>query len=364
MNTLYTPHRISGLHLSSRIVMAPMTRARAAQPGNVPSALMAHYYAQRASAGLIISEATQVSPQGQGYSFAPGIHSDAQIMGWRKVTDAVHEAGGRMFLQLWHVGRMSHGSFHADGKPVAPSAIAPNAEVWVVNSQTGAGQMLECPTPRALSTFEVKSIVQDFKQAARNALLAGFDGVEIHGANGYLIDQFLRASSNKRDDRYGGSVHNRIRFAVEIAEHVSHVFGAGRVGFRLSPFNMSRGMDDPSAPDTMIALAKSLNAMALGYIHIAEADWDYAPETPVSFRRALRDAFGGTIIVAGNYNAEKSEAILASGHADLVAFGRPFIANPDLPRRLMNGAALSPFDPSTLFGGSEQGYTSYQPLQA
>lgn len=361
MTSLFSPLVHGGLPLPSRIVMAPMTRARAAQPGNVPTPLMAQYYAQRASAGLIIAEATQISPQGQGYSFTPGIHSARQVAGWRQVTEAVHAAGGRILLQLWHVGRMSHASFHPDGLPVAPSALAPGASVWVADPATGKGRMLPCPVPRALDTSEIAGIVADYARAARNAREAGFDGVEIHAANGYLLDSFLRASSNLRTDSYGGTTENRLRLLREVAEAVAPVFGPERTGFRFSPFITQRGMDDPAAPETILALVRVLNDLGLGHVHIAEADWDDAPETPREFRVALRQAFAGHIIVAGGYDAPRAQALLTDGLVDLVAFGRPFLANPDFPRRLAAQLPLADFDPETLFGGGAEGFTTYPP---
>ncbi|MCB1459625.1 MAG: alkene reductase [Nitratireductor sp.] len=356
---LFKSGKIGSLSIPHRIVMAPMTRSRSTQPGDVPNAMMAEYYAQRASAGMIITEATQISPEGKGYSFTPGIHSGEQVAGWKLVTNAVHAAGGRIVLQLWHVGRMSHESFHPDGKPVAPSAIAPGAQVWIVDPQTGEGGMVDCPTPRALSTQEIARVVDDYRKAAENARTAGFDGVEIHAANGYLIDEFLRKSSNHRTDQYGGSTDNRIRFAVEVAEAVSAVMGPDRTGIRFSPFITQRGMDDAEAPATILTLARVLDRIGLAYVHLAEADWDDAPETPRSFREALRTAFSGKVIVAGGYNRDKAETTLADGLADAVAFGRPFIANPDLPKRFAEGLPLAGFDPATLFGGDAHGYTTY-----
>lgn len=361
---LFEPVTLGAVHLPHRVVMAPMTRSRAAQPGDVPNSMMAEYYAQRATAGMIITEATQISREGKGYSFTPGIYSNEQVAGWQLVTDAVHAAGGRIVLQLWHVGRMSHESFHEDGKPVAPSAIAPGAQVWVVDPETGEGGMAECPTPRALTTREVERVVDDYRRAAQNAKAAGFDGVEIHAANGYLIDEFLRASSNQRTDRYGGSPANRLRFAVDVAKAVSEVMGADRTGIRFSPFITQRGMNDAEAPATILALARALDRIGLAYIHLAEADWDDAPKTPHPFRIALRSAFSGQVIVAGGYDKERAEAILADNLADAVAFGRPFIANPDLPRRLAEGLPLAGFDGGALFGGAAYGYTSYSPYEA
>lgn len=357
--SLFQPLSLGAIELPHRIAMAPMTRARSTQPGNVPNEMMARYYAQRASAAVIITEATQISQQGQGYSFTPGIHSAAQVAGWRQVTDAVHAAGGRIVLQLWHVGRMSHASFHADGLPVAPSALSPDAKVWIVDPATGAGGMVDCPAPRALTTKEVGEVVQDFARAAANAMKAGFDGVEIHGANGYLVDEFLRRSSNHRTDQYGGSQENRLRFLVEVAEAVASEAGAGRTGIRLSPFITQRNMIDEEIVPTTLKAARELSRIGLAYIHLAEADWDDAPVTPLSFRQDLREAFSGKVIVAGKYDPQRSEAILATGLADVVAFGRPFIANPDLPRRYRENLPLAAFDGATLFGGNTEGYSTY-----
>lgn len=357
---LFNPVTIGAIDLPNRVVMAPMTRCRSDQPGDVPNAMMAEYYAQRATAGMIISEATQITPEGKGYSFTPGIHSDAQIAGWKQVTDAVHIAGGRIILQLWHVGRMSHSMFHEDGLPVAPSAIAPNATVWIADPETGLGGMAECPVPRALETDEIARVIEDYRIAAHNAKVVGFDGVEIHAANGYLIDEFLRSTSNQRDDIYGGSVENRIRFAVEVAKVVSAEVGAERTGIRFSPFITQRGMDDADAPHTILTLARELDRIGLAYIHLAEADWDDAPGTPEWFRRKLREIYSGVVMVAGGYMPDKAEAMLEKNCVDAVAFGRPFIANPDLPRRFAENLPLSDFDGDTLFGGDAAGYTTYR----
>lgn len=359
--SLFAPLPLGPLALPNRMVMAPMTRARSTQPGDVPNAMMATYYAQRASAGLIVSEATQISPQGQGYSFTPGIYSEAQVQGWRRVTDAVHAEGGRMVLQLWHVGRMSHASFHPDGLPVAPSALSPEAKVWVVGDD-GVGHMVDCPVPRALDTAEIAGVIDDFRRAAANAMRAGFDGVEIHGANGYLIDQFLRTTSNHRTDAYGGTMDNRTRFAREVAAAVASEAGAERTGMRLAPFITQRNMNCPEIIPTMLHLARQLDTLGLAYIHLAEADWDDAPSIPDDFRQALRNAYSGRVIVAGKYTPDRAQQILSSGMADLVAFGRPFIANPDLPARYAGGLTLATFDPATLFGGNEQGYSDYGPV--
>jgi N-ethylmaleimide reductase len=361
---LFRPLQLGPLALPSRIVMAPMTRARSSQPGDVPNALMAQYYAQRASAGLIVTEATQISRQGQGYSFTPGIYSDAQVDGWRRVTDAVHAEGGRMVLQLWHVGRMSHASFHADGLPVAPSAIAPQAQVWVAGDD-GVGRMVDSPVPRALSVQDIQGVIGDFRRAAANAMRAGFDGVEIHGANGYLVDQFLRTTSNQRTDAYtGATLEGRTRFALEVATAVASEAGAERTGMRLAPFITQRGMDCPEIIPTMLHLARQLDATGLAYLHLVEADWADAPQIPDAFRTALRQAYQGRVIVAGGYDAARASQVLSDGFADLVAFGRPFIANPDLPRRLADGLPLAAFDAKALFGGDARGYSDYAAYEA
>lgn len=360
MNTssLFTPLRFGAFDLPHRVVMAPMTRCRTAQPGNVPTALMAAYYAQRASAGMIVSEATQISPQGQGYSFTPGIHSLEQLAGWRGVTKAVHDAGGRMVLQLWHVGRMSHPVFQNGQAPVAPSAIAPNAQVWIVG-ENGQGGMVDCPVPRALTIPEIQTIVEDYRQAALNAMAAGFDGVEIHAANGYLIDSFLRSGSNQRTDAYGGTIDKRLRFLDEVVDAVAGVVGPGRVGVRLSPHITQRGMGCPDIVATTLKAAARLSDKGIAYLHFAEADWDDAPAVPESFRRDLRRAFGGAIGVAGGYSAAKAQSVIDAGWVDWVAFGRPFIGNPDLPQRLQRQLPLASPDNSTLFGGDARGYTDY-----
>ncbi|WP_423596281.1 alkene reductase [Roseateles sp. MS654] len=363
MSNLFSPVTVGPLALPNRIVMAPMTRARSTQPGNIPNEMMAAYYAQRASAALIVSEATQVSPEGQGYSFTPGIHSDEQVAGWQLVTRAVHRAGGRMVLQLWHVGRMSHPLFHGGGQPVAPSALPPEAQVWVADEH-GVGRMVDCPVPRALTIDEIHATVQDFRRAAANAIRAGFDGVEIHGANGYLIDQFLRTTSNHRDDAYGGTRGNRLRFLLDVVDAVTAEIGADRIGVRVAPFNTTRNMDCPDIIPTILQAARDLSLRGIGYLHLAEADWDNAPTIPDDFRRALRQAFTGRIIVAGRYDVARAQAMLAAGLADLVAFGRSFIANPDLPARLAQGLPLASFDREALFGGTEKGYSDYPAVAA
>jgi len=355
---LFRPLQLGPLELPNRIVMAPMTRSRSSQPGDVPNEMMAAYYAQRASAGLIVTEATQISPEGQGYSFTPGIYSDAQVQGWRRVTDAVHAAGGRIALQLWHVGRMSHASFHSDGLPVAPSALSPDAQVWVVGSD-GVGRMVDCPVPRAMTLDDIQRVIGDFRRGAANAMRAGFDAVEVHGANGYLIDQFLRTTSNHRTDSYGGSIERRTRFAEEVVAAVASEAGAERTGIRLAPFITQRNMNCPEIIPTILHLARRLDELGTAYIHLAEADWDDAPVVPHAFRHQLRQAWQGRVVVAGKYDAERAEQIIGAGLADLVAFGRPFIANPDLPARYAAGLPLAAFDGQLLFGGTARGYSDY-----
>jgi N-ethylmaleimide reductase len=356
---LFTPVVVAGHTLAHRVVMAPMTRARSTQPGDVPNAINARYYAQRASAALIVTEATQVSPQGKGYSFTPGIYSPEHVAGWRLVTDAVHSAGGRIFLQLWHVGRMSHTDFQNGKLPVAPSAVSFDGQIWKVDPATGMGAMVTSPTPRALTRDEIDDVVADFRQAARHAIDAGFDGVEIHGANGYLIDQFLRTTSNVRTDEYGGSRENRLRFLKDVVNAVADEVGAERTAIRLAPFLTARGMACPDILPTILAATEFLQARGIGYLHLVEADWDDAPQFTEEFRQAIRARFKRPIIVAGNYDKARADWVLSSGYADLVAFGRPFVANPDFPRRLADDLPLAGFDDSTLFGGDERGYIDY-----
>ncbi|WP_299535585.1 alkene reductase [uncultured Herbaspirillum sp.] len=360
--TLLTPLTVGQLTLPHRIVMAPMTRARSSQPGDVPNAMNALHYAQRASAALIITEASQISPQGKGYSFTPGIYSAEQVQGWRLVSLAVHDAGGRIFLQLWHVGRMSHPDFHGGALPVAPSALPFEGQIWKVDPAAGVGGMVASPTPRALAHAEIKAIVEDFRRAARNAIAAGFDGVEIHGANGYLIDQFLRTTSNVRTDEYGGSRENRLRFLKEVIDAVADEVGAHRTAIRLAPFLTARGMDCPDILPTILDAASFLQQRGIAYLHLVEADWDDAPVVTESFRQQLRERFTHPIIVAGNYNKARAQWVLEQGYADLVAFGRPFVANPDFPRRLAEDLPLADFDGAALFGGGAAGYTDYPPL--
>ncbi|MBU2849063.1 alkene reductase [Acidithiobacillus ferriphilus] len=362
---LFTPYRLGTLELPNRIVMPPMTRSRAGA-GNVPTPLMATYYAQRASAGLIVSEGTQISQQGQGYAWTPGIHSPEQVAGWRTVTDAVHAAEGRIFAQLWHVGRVSHVSLQpGSAAPVSSSPLlADGVKVFIdpegKGPQAGVGEMVQHSAPRALSEAEISQVVQDFAIAARNALDAGFDGVELHGANGYLINQFIDSRPNTRADGYGGSLPNRLRFLREVTEAVAAVTGPQRLGVRLAPLTTLQGAVDDTPQATYLGAAKVLDDLGVAYLHIAEADWEDAPEMPAAFKEALRLIYRGTLIYAGKYTAERAETALRNGWADLIGFGRPFVANPDLPSRLRQGLPLNEPDGRHFFGGAEVGYTDYQ----
>lgn len=363
IDKLLTPVRVGNLTLANRVFMAPLTRSRASQPGDVPSALNASYYAQRATAGLIVTEATQISRQGQGYAWTPGIYSDAQEAGWKAVVDGVHAAGGAASLQLWHVGRISNRLLQEDGQaPVAPSALrAANSKSFVVQPDGTAGNA-PTDTPRALETAELPGIVADYAAAARRAVRAGFDFVEIHAANGYLLHQFLATGVNQRTDQYGGTLENRARLLLEVVDALVAEIGAARVGVRLSPNFVAHDIEDAESEAAAIYLAQQFSRRKLAYLHIAEPDWVGGPTLTTEFHAALRQAFTGALVFCGNYTAEKAEALIAAGTADAVAFGRPYIANPDLVKRFAQGAALNTPDPSTFYGGAEQGYTDYPAL--
>lgn len=353
--------------LKNRIVLPPLTRSRSSQPGNIPNDLMATYYRQRTGAGFMVTEGTQIEPRGQGYAWTPGIHSAEQILGWRKVTDAVHAEGGTIFAQLWHVGRVSHTSLQPNGEaPVAPSAIPAEGVSVFIETGPGTGALAPPSMPRALTAAEVKKLVQLYAQAARNALDAGFDGVEIHSANGYLINQFISAHSNQRDDEYGGSLQNRLRFLREVTQAVAAVVGKDRLGVRFAPLFASTdearvylGLVEENPHETYVEAVKVLEEVGIAYLSLAEADWENAPELPESFRSAVREVFSGRILYAGKYTAERGKRVLEAGWGDLVAFGRPFIANPDLPKRIANGWPLNPVDPASMYGGTAVGYTDY-----
>ncbi|MGP4957888.1 alkene reductase [Pseudomonas helleri] len=353
--------------LKNRIVLPPLTRSRSSQPGNIPNDLMATYYRQRTGAGFMVTEGTQIEPRGQGYAWTPGIHSADHFLGWRKVTDAVHAEGGTIFAQLWHVGRVSHTSLQPNGEaPVAPSAIPAEGVSVFIETGPGTGALAPPSMPRALTTAEVKELVQLYAQAARNALDAGFDGVEIHSANGYLINQFISAHSNQRDDEYGGSLQNRLRFLREVTQAVAAVVGKDRLGVRFAPLFASTdearvylGLVEENPHETYVEAVKVLEEVGIAYLSLAEADWENAPELPESFRSAVREVFSGRILYAGKYTAERGKRVLEAGWGDLVAFGRPFIANPDLPKRIANGWPLNPVDPASMYGGTAVGYTDY-----
>lgn len=361
---LFEPIKLGRYNLPHRIVMAPLTRSRARQPGNVPGPLNACYYAQRASAALIISEATQVSMQGQGYAWTPGIHSREQIDGWRLVTDAVHDAGGRIFLQLWHVGRISHPALQPDGMlPVAPSAIKPSGQAFIENEK-GEGELVPFVTPRALQIEEMPYLVRQYTRAAKNALSAGFDGVEVHGANGYLIDQFIESHTNRRTDEYGGTVENRARLLTEVVETVCEVWGSDRVGVRLSPLGKFNDMGDDKPEATFGDIAGKLSDYGLAYLHVINPAAAGAEPEPSAVRmvKLMRERYRGALMMAGGFDLESAQAWLEQGRADLIAFGRKFLANPDLPERLRRRAPLNPDDPSTYYGGGPKGYTDYPSL--
>jgi N-ethylmaleimide reductase len=354
-----SPYRLGSLQLQNRMVMPALTRSRA-EDGNLPSHMAATYYSQRAGAGLIITEATQASAGGQGYIATPGIHSEDQAAAWRKVTDAVHAKGGVIFMQLWHVGRISHPDFLNGELPVAPSAIAPRG----VQTYTAQG-LKDIPAPRELRTDEIPAIVDAFRRAAQNAKDAGFDGVEVHGANGYLLDQFLEDGTNQRTDQYGGSVENRARLLLEVTDAACQVWGSERVGVRLSPGGTFNDMCDCHPAQTFDYVVGQLAPRKLAYLHLIEPA-QTAGEHPMPdlSARHFRPLYPGTLIVAGGYNLERGNAVLAEGLADLVAFGQLFIANPDLPERFRTGAPLNPPDRQTFYGGDAHGYIDYPAMAA
>jgi N-ethylmaleimide reductase len=358
MPTLFEPVRLGSLALANRVFMAPLTRNRADADG-VPGKLAATYYSQRASAGLIVSEATQISPMGKGYINTPGIHSPEQVQGWSKITESVHKSGGRIFLQLWHVGRISHSSLlpnHA--QPVAPSAIRANSQTLI---ETGMAQVSE---PVAITGSEIEQTLNDFRQAASNAKSAGFDGVEIHAANGYLIDQFLKTGSNQRTDAYGGAASNRVRFLAEVMERVLEAWDGQQVGVRLSPTGGFNDMTDANPLETSSVAVEKLNEYGLGYLHVSETGRASVGSSAedLALSAHLRKLWKGFYIANGGYDGRTGEQAVQNGHADAIAYGRAFIANPDLPKRLELGAALNEPDPATFYGGDAAGYTDYSAL--
>lgn len=355
---LLAPFSLGDLTLPNRLVMAPLTRNRATPGTDAPHDLNVRYYTQRAGAGLIVTEGSQISQEGQGYLWTPGIYAQAQVEGWRKVTQAVHHAGGRIFIQLWHVGRISHVSLQKDGAPpVAPSAIQAKTKTFI------QGGFADVSMPRALETDEVKRIVGDFGRAAENAKVAGFDGVEIHGANGYLVDQFLRDSTNKRTDEYGGGIENRVRFALEVVDAIAKVWPASRIGIRIAPVSPANDISDTHPQALFGHLAAKLSERRIGYLHVVEGATGGARDFAPFDYLALKRAFSGAYVANNGYTRDLAIEAVRDGRADLVAFGKDFLANPDLVERLKRGARLNPPDKATFYGGDAKGYTDYPALE-
>ena len=356
---LFTPATLGRLALANRIVMAPMTRSRAV--GNVPNALIEKFYADRAAAGLLITEGVAPSPDGLGYARIPGLFSDEQERGWKRVTDAVHRAVGRIFAQLMHTGRVGHpANMPAGSRIVAPSAVALAGDMW-----TDAGGMQPHPVPAEMTEADIAKAIGEFASAARRAIAAGFDGVELHGANGYLIDQFLNTASNRRTDRWGGSVENRIRFALEVAKATAAAIGADRVGLRISPYGAFNGMGPDADMDALyVRLVEEAGALGLAYIHVVDHSSMGAPAVGDAIKARIRSSFKGLYVLSGGYDAARAEADLAAGKGDLVAFGRPFIANPDLVRRIRRGLPLAAPDAATFYTPGEKGYIDYPLAEA
>ncbi|MDR2240377.1 MAG: alkene reductase [Zoogloeaceae bacterium] len=361
-DTLFSSYALGALTLPNRIAMAPMTRCRAVNPACAPTPMMVEYYGLRADAGLIISEGAPVSLQARGYAFTPGLYNAEQIAGWRAVTDGVHRQGGRIFAQLWHCGRISHGSLRKDGAPpVGPSAIiAANGMTMALDRATGQAAFVPCEAPRALSTAEVKGVVDEFAQAAKNAIDAGFDGVEIHGANGYLLDQFLSSYLNDRRDEYGGTLENRCRLHLDVARAVTAAIGAGRTGIRLSPLGQASDMQpDPEPMATYGYLAEELQKLRLVYLHLYDQSTSWIHDPTNALLRLIRAKFTNALMLCGGFDGAKAEAALAAGSGDLIAIGKPFISNPDLVSRLRRGVDIAAWDNKTFYAGGHSGYLDY-----
>ena len=353
---LFEPYKLGSLTLPNRLVMAPLTRNRALA-GLVPNPLAVEYYGQRASAGLLVSEATQVSQQGQGYQDTPGIYSKEQVAGWRKVTDRVHERGGRIFIQIWHVGRISHTSLQPnDGAPVAPSAIRAKGKTFV------GGTFADVSEPRELALDEIPGIIESFRKGAANALAAGFDGVEVHGANGYLLEQFAKDGTNKRSDAYGGSIENRAKLMLEVAKVVAAEAGPERTGIRISPVTPANDISDSNPQPLYDYIVDQLDGLKLVYIHVVEGATGGPRDIAPFDYGSLRKRFSGAYIANNGYDFELANKVLAANEADLIAFGKPFLANPDLVERLKTGAPLNEWDKATFYGGGAKGYTDYPVL--
>ncbi|TPP11574.1 alkene reductase [Rhizobium glycinendophyticum] len=365
MSKLFEPTTVGRISVANRVAMAPLTRNRS--PGAVPNDLNVEYYRQRAGAGLIVSEGTAISHQGQGYADVPGLYLPEAIEGWKKVTAAVHAAGGKIVTQLWHVGRISHTSLQPNGgKPVAPSAIAAKSKTYILNAD-GSGAFAETSEPRALELSEIPGLIEDYRKAARAAIEAGFDGVEIHAANGYLLEQFMRSNSNQRSDAYGGSIENRIRLTIEVVDAIVKEIGADRTGIRISPTTPANDVSDPDPAAVYTALVEKLAGFDLAFIHVIEGATggprDVLPFDWKALKAAYREKGGkGTWMVNNGYDRAAAMEAVDSGYADVVAFGRPFIANPDLVRRLKEDAAWNELETATLYGGGAQGYTTYPAL--
>ncbi|MBX9498629.1 alkene reductase [Yersinia enterocolitica] len=360
---LFSPLKVGALTLPNRVFMAPLTRLRSIEPGDIPTPLMAEYYRQRASAGLIITEATQISFQAKGYAGAPGLHTQEQLNAWKKITQAVHDEGGHIAVQLWHVGRISHNSLQPGQQaPVAPSAIAADTRT-TVRDETGAWVRVPCSTPRALETEEIPGIITDFRQATANAREAGFDYIELHAAHGYLLHQFMSPASNQRTDQYGGSIENRTRLTLEVVDATAAEWGAERIGIRISPLGPFNGLDNgEDQEEAALYLIEELNKRHIAYLHISEPDWAGGKPYSDAFRDAVRARFKGVIVGAGAYTAEKAENLIEKGFIDAVAFGRSYISNPDLVERLQQNAPLNEPDGETFYGGGAKGYTDYPKL--
>lgn len=357
MTRVFTEYRLGGIILKNRLVMSPMTRNRALN--NVPNELMARYYQQRAAAGLIITEGVSPSPNGLGYARIPGIFSDAQIEGWKKITDAVHKQGGHMFMQLMHTGRISHPlNMPAGARILAPSAVPAAGEMY-----TDAEGMKPLPIPEAMTDADIRTTIEEYAQAARNAITAGFDGVELHAANGYLLEQFIRPNSNQRQDKYGGSIENRSRFLRDVVEATTDAIGHQRVGVRLSPYGVFNDMPLYETIEKDYSyLADMLDVLNVMYVHLVDHSAMGAPAVPASIKEIFRDQFCDTLILSGGYDIERAEKDLAAGRADLIAVGRPFLANPDLPERWKRNAPLNAPDPNTFYSAGDKGYTDYPTL--
>jgi N-ethylmaleimide reductase len=363
---LFDPVNVGAFEAPNRIVMAPLTRSRSEAKTNEQTGLHALYYAQRAGAGLIVSEATQISQQGQGYAWTPGIFTDGQVESWKVVTDAVHEAGGRIFCQLWHVGAISHSVFQPDhGQPVSATAWTPEGEAFVGDRHED-GPQVPFEEARALRTDEIPGLIEDYRHAARCAAKAGFDGVEVHCANNYLIDQFIRSETNNRDDEYGGSLDNRLRLMREVVAAVCEELPADRVGVRLSPQGGPGGTEDANPDETYPAAAKALAGRGLAYLHVIRPNshtGEGKDQSGDKILHTMRDAFDGTFIANGNFEPAEAAEWIEKGHADAVAFGRLFLANPDLPERIAQDGPYNEPDESTFYGGGAEGYTDYPSLE-